>query len=347
MSVWINDINNSIPIGEIVTISGVVVDRRKKNRDEWYITIKDYSGEIGLVINVSETMPANLFWNQTILQISGVVSQNERGKKYLNQIHNVFVMSKAKNNAIQLPEMDSALNQKVVNMVMSNMCRFISSYFQLNEFIEFESSIISRTWQPDGLEPVSVLYPGFGYPVKLTTSPSPQIVDFLKTAMVTRAFTSTKSFATTYRFKEGSTELRVIMAKALNLSKKDLVEVLIDLTNQIILEFGKDSSFVCVEKSNIISCDWNQRNTQNFTLPINIASYATNFDVCYDSYSSNIEQIIHVLDIERNILAEGSYEQLPNGLYISTITIYPSQYLSLLDKTPSRQLRELWRKHGW
>lgn len=347
MSVWINDINSSIPVGELVTISGVVVDRRKRNKDEWYITVKDYSGKIGLVIKICEALPANLFWNQTILQISGVVSQNETGKKYLNHIHNVFVMSKAKNNAIQLPEMDSYLNQKIVNMVMSDMCRFVSSYFQENEFIEFESNIISRTWQPDGLEPINVLFPGFGYPVKLTTSPSPQIVDFLKTAMVARAFTSTKSFATTYRFKEGSTELRVIMAKALNLAKDSLIDMLIDITNKIILEFGKDMDFTKIEKGSVISCSWDQRNEQSFSLPINIASYTTSLDVCYESYSSNIEQIIHVLDKEKNILAEGSCEQLPNGLYISTITIYPSQFLSLLDKTPSRQLRELWRKHGW
>lgn len=346
MAVWINDIPR-MAIGETVTISGIVVSRRKKGKDNWYITIKDYSGEIGLLVTTSEFLPVNLFWNRTVLQLTGTILKNDRGSNYLSQICDVFVIAKANNNTVQISNFDSELNQKAANILMSDTCRLISTYLRNNNYVEFESSVISRTWQSNGLEPVNVLYPGFGSHVKLITSPSPQIVGFLKTAMVARAFTSTKSFATTYRFKEGSSELRVIMAKALDLPRNELIKTLINITVKIIEEFGDKTITIPNCEADITYLSWEQRSKFTVNKEVNVVVYSTNLDASYSGYSSKIENIIHIMDLDKNILAEGSYEKLANGLFVSTITIYPSQFLNLLNKTPARQLRELWRKYGW
>lgn len=334
--------------GVAVTISGIVINKYKPEKSLLVVTIKDFSGTIKVNVALSNKISQALFWKGTRLQLTGTVTTSlSNGEHRLENISNVLVFSKNDDNtSISIDNLDAEIEQKASQILMSSICRNVSSYLLSAGFIEFESRMISYNWHMDGLEALNVVYPGFGGPVTLTTSPSPQITDFLKTAMVSRAFTITTSFATTFRFKDGATETKVIMAKALDLSETALINHLFNIAQSIIAQFG-EKHFSYPSLDDVQRLPWEENTQYRLNNTINIVLYETDFEVHNSNYDSRIECVIHIIDIDNNILAEGSLEIINNNLTISTITIYPSQFSGLLKKAPSRQLQELWRKHGW
>ena len=112
-------------------------------------------------------------------------------------------------------------------------------------------------------------------------------------------------------------------------------------------QFGESHFTYPTLENDIQQGKWPDHSLEGEKNTINIVVFQTDLEVCTENYTSNIEEIIHIIDVDNNILAEGAREALPNGLIISTITVYPSQFLSLLKKAPARQLQELWRKYGW
>ncbi len=344
--VQISDIS-SIADGTSVTISGMVVDKYK-TKSALIASLKDFSGTIKVSVQISERFPQTLFWKQTIMQLTGSVTTTEKGEKRIEEITNVLVFSKNENNTtICLSELDAEISNKASLILMSDICRSVSSYLLRQGFVEFDSRIISYSWQMDGLETLNVLYPGFGSPATLVTSPSPQIIEFLKTTMVSRAFTESVSFATTFRFKDGAAETRVLMGKALDLSEDDLLKTIYSITHSVLTEYSEGEFTYPDLSTDIKKGQWPEYDIGINRNTFDIVVYQTDFEVSTENYYSKIEKVIHIIDGNNNILAEGAREILPNDLVVSTITIYPSQFLALLRKAPARQLQELWRKHGW
>lgn len=334
--------------GSIVTISGIIVNKYKASKSLLVVTIKDFSETVKVNVTLSDSLNQAMFWKGTRLQLTGTVISSMNGERRIDNISNVLIFSKNENNnSISIDNLDVDIQKKASQILMSSICRSVSSQLLTDGFVEFESRMISYTWQMDGLEALNVVYPGFGSPVTLITSPSPQIIDFIKTAMVSRAFTVTTSFATTFRFKDGATETRVIMAKALDLSEKELVSKLFLIAQEILKQFGEtDFCYPNLEKDTQ-RLQWSDVTRYQLDNTVNIVIYDTNFEIHESNYDSKIKRVIHIIDKDNNILAEGSLETMANALNVSTLTFYPSQFLGVLKKAQSRQLQELWRKHGW
>ena len=344
--IWISEISQK-EIGAQVTISGIVIGKRKSSKDTLVVQIKDLSDTINVSVHLSEKMTQSLFWKNTQLQLTGVISENSQGNRYLNEVNNVLVFAKNESNDISLSSLDTEVNKKASIMLMSKMCRSISNYFIEHDFIEFESRVISLNWKSDGLETLNVLYPGFGSHATLITSPSPQIMEFMKVAMLTRAFTESSSFATTYRFKDGAAETKIIMAKSLDFTETQLKKMIFDIACKIINEFGNAEYVLPLFDESLLYEIWPTFDETKVKNVINLITFSVSLEISNENYASKLERIVHIIDRDGNILAEGAQEKMPNDLFVSTITVYPSQFLSLLKKAPTRQLQDLWRKNGW
>ena len=329
-------------IGKEVTITGIVLDNFAKSKESLGVKIKDFTGTIIALVNLSEELKKEKFWKNTRLQLTGVVFENHRGEKILTNISNVKTYG-TKNATLSLSDLNEEMNEKASQMMMSRICRNVTGTFYKYAFVEFESRVISKTWVMDGLEPLHVIYPGFGGYASLITSPSSQIIEFIDVAMVQRAFTVSTSFTTTYRFINGATETRVIMGKVLDMTEKQLCDFLWEITKNIINEY--ESKIVL--PSNYIQIDGNWPNFDNTKIneTINLVNFNVEIISSNDYFNTRIEKIIHIIDKDNNILAEGSREELPDKSIVSTMTVYPSQFLSLLKKSPARQLQNLWRRY--
>src|SRR5690606_24871082 len=74
---------------------------------------------------------------------------------------------------------------------------------------------------------------------------------------------------------------------------------------------------------------------------LTLISFAANIPVIGTNWNSKIDLILQLVDAEKNVLAEGASEIIENDLTISSLTIYPSQFLGLIQKAPFRQLQNL------
>lgn len=343
-------------IGEFVTITGYVIKKRKFP-SYLSVRIKDITGTILVLLdkNVDLKKPnisQEFFHIGTRIRINGRVSTNNEGVRLLKNITDAEVLGK--HNA-RLPELDEEMREQASRMLMSRICRNASQFLNKNKFTELETRVISRKWVEKGLEPLRVLYPGFGSNAVLSTSPSAQVMDFLSTTLVKRAFTVSTSFSTTYRFKSGPADLRVIVAKALDLSEKELQEIIWDLSIHILSKID-DRNIPSINRSSpktAIDLKWPHTKDQLLGVgskikdPLTLVRYSANMVVEGENWTTEIVSILHLINNNGSILVEGATERLGDDVVISSLTVYPSQFLGFLKKAPIRQLRNIGRFNVW
>lgn len=345
---YIIDIDNCY-IGQIVTITGFV-EQKRKMRTHLGMYIKDITGEIGVKVSKIEKS-GELQWSSdkfhvgTRINITGEVQIGADGKRILDNVSNVEVLGRL--NA-KLGDLGSEMFEQASRMLMSRICRKAADYLASQKFTEFESRVISTQWVSDGLEPLLVNYPGFGSPAVLTASPATQVLDFLATTLSSRAFTVSTSFSTTFRFENGPADLRVIVAKAIDLDAKSHQYYLLDITKKSLQSLRDNENVKVAEYTGV----WPDRidkftEGEKFSADINLVKYKSDFHVEGDSWDFVVDTIFHIYDKDGMMLAEGAREVVRSGIIISSIVLYPSQMLCALKKAPIRQLRDLGRFNVW
>lgn len=335
------------PIGEKVIITGIVFKKRTFSHSEKGIFIKDITGTVLVLITKNEE---SILQNTTInvnmrLKIEGEIALNSKGLRIIKNVTNIVILGTLKTELSkldELSELDSEMREHASRFLMSRICRNASNFLQHNHFTEFESRILSNRWYEDSLEPLLVSFPGFGSPIFLTISPAAQIIDFLTTTLISRAYTISTSFTSSYRFPNGSAETRVIVAKAMNLNLDEHEQLISNISTKILTAFNLETLSI-----NKLLGEWPDKIDginyleKKLDQDLNLITFSTNIPVIGKNWDTRITTIIHLLDKEKNILAEGARELLGENIVISSLTIYPSQFLGLIEKAPWRQLQNL------
>lgn len=333
-------------IGQEIVVIGIISDRKVFQDKTLGVTVKDITGKIMCLFESSH--PIKIKRSDEIrihvrVKLTGVVKFNSRNIRVLKDISNLEILGTFDS---ELSELDSEMREQASRMLMGRICRKVSIFLRAKHFVEFESRLISNRWHEDSLEPLQVIFPGFGTPAFLTTSPAAQVIDFMSTTIVPKAYTISSSFTTSYRFPNGSAETKVIVAKAMNLNLENQEQIILEVSSKILAEFNKTEitstklSGVWPEKIDGDSSIENQ-----FSHDLNLIRYIANIPVVGKKWNANIDTIIQLLDKDKNILAEGSREHIGNDVIISSITIYPSQFLGLIEKAPFRQLQNLTKAY--
>lgn len=326
-------------IGSKVAIRGVVNDKFKNPKfDFGKVIIADITGEIVLHMNY-ETFQKNkdCFWKGNCIGCRGIVKRIVKDnlcKLVVTDIENVEVVfsSKYRDDYI-ITEKESML---FLSRIVNSCCRFLRD----NDFQEIETKLISTYSVDDGLSPLKVVYPGFGEPVFLSTSPSPQLLDFLLTSYLDRVFTVSTSFSPTYRFPGMGTAEKIVATKFLKLKTGTINDFLIQLLKFLLSEFK-------IEKSiDEHSLKWGD----TFIPPKESDSYyflkyETNMPVHRNNIHTSITEIYHIIDSNGTLIIEATSETLLQNEKVQFFTtiLYPNQFLSTIHKKPLKPMRNLWR----
>jgi hypothetical protein len=347
---YVIDIRHEIPLGSATTITGFVQKRR------WFsshvaVRIRDITGSILVLVDTtvepgSQKGFQGSLTHGTRIRVTGTVGESAERKRLIHKVTNIEVLGDL--NA-QLSELDSEMREQASRMLLSRVIEVASQFLRGENFTELESRVISSGWVDHGLEELRVVYPGFGSAVALATSPSAQVMDFLTTTGSSRAFTVSTSFTTTYRFPNGAAECRVIVGKALSLDVDDERNLLWRLAHRILSRLGVSvpGNADSAGASDIHTLEWPLRIAASSDPDaLRLVHYPVRMQAD-GGRGTSIGAIVHVVTGRRTMLIEGSRETFRSGTVISTFTVYPPQFLELLQATPARQLRNLGRFNVW
>lgn len=322
--VFVHDLNID-GCGGLYTITGWI-EKRRNQQDRISVELKDATGKI---------------WVQ--LPKSGVVIST--GKRI--RVTGVLRVSTRNSNGFALdctlqPELvadldtpygdiDVHMQEQAARVLQSRTIRVLSDALEDQRFTPFDSKVISTSVSDHGLEGMQVIYPGFGSPVALITSPASQIREFLLVTGQLRAFTVGMSFSTTFRLPNAGNEARIVMGLALDMSDDDHEELLHNLAQKVLSAVGYAGDDVvdqCERTLRVL-----QRDTANVVAP--------------RRRSMNLHRWVQIVAGGDALIAEGAIEPLGEDGRLASLTFYPSQVLGLLARTPTRRLMDLGMTRVW
>ncbi|MHC8609904.1 hypothetical protein ACW4FP_19880 (plasmid) [Paenarthrobacter ureafaciens] len=306
-----------------VTVTGYVKSVRKFT-EHFGVWIRDAFGDILLRIERAPDSDVKPPKKGDRLRVEGRISTNDKGEPVVCVRELPELLG---NSAAVISELSDAMRDQAAKMLVAQAVRHTTAFLLSENFVEFESRVISTQWSGTGLEPMKVIYPGFGCPVPLTTSPAAQVVDFINTVGVRRAFTSTISFSTTYRFPEGSSDLRVIVGRVAGIQTEKLQSMLTRLIQYVLAHL----------------------NPEGFAAQNSPGSPAsrtawTSFDY---KDQKGLVKVMQVLLDNGFPVVESFAEELGDHDNLHGFTVYPDQFVSLLAAMPARNLRDLRGARVW
>ena len=327
-----SDLKN-FPFKTKVRITGIV-SRKTKPPKKIIVTIRDITGSTMVSVDKERVKEqASLLKVGKRVRIYGAVAKDQKGDLLISDVDRIeSIIEIGNSDNIDIFDQEALL-------LTSRISNLIRKELDGNGFQEITTRVISRYLGEEILEPLLVKFPGFGTEAYLSPSPSSQLSEFLTVTLLPKVFTETVSFTTNYRFRNASSEMPLIMAKAINLQPKDEQDLIIGITRSIIkVLLGQKVSI----KS--ISGDWTEIMEPNAFCD-NVYTYGTfnaNIPVVGQKWNSIVEEIIRLIDNEGNILVEGTHEVISQNATLSTFSFYPTQYLNIVQKAPRRVLQNLW-----
>lgn len=321
-----------------VKLTGRVLIKRHFNNSSYGIKIRDITGSIWCNTDKKELYES--IQKKDRINLFGCIKTNSKNNRVIN-IEDVIILE---TRDTEFSLLDSEMQEQYAKMLMTRIIKATSTLLEESGYVGFDSKLISRYLpENNSLEPLLVKYSGFGTPACLTISPSAQIIEFLEMTLL-KCFTISTSFTQSYRLPNTSSELKVIMAKSLNLTEDGQKKIMINIAKKIYSEItNADKGFILREYTG----SWpdkieNEPHTEKkLDGDINLICFKSEIPVIGKHWNSTIERIFHIIDKERNILIEGAYERMSRETTICTITIYPSQFLHLIKKAPARQIKNL------
>lgn len=321
-----------------VNLIGHVLAKKDYNNGFYGIKIRDITGTIWC--NTTREQLYDSVCKQGRINVLGEIIINSRNIKVINA-SNIIVLE-TPNTEFYL--LDSEMKEQSAKMLMTRIIKSTSTLLHKYGYIEFESKLISRQLPEDNsLEPLLVKYSGFGMPARLIISPSAQVIEFLETTL-SRCFTISTSFTQSYRLPDTPSELKVLVAKSLNMTETEQEQIMEDILQKILSEIGGTNLQLVLKKHTGV---WPDKIgdinylKKEFDHEINLICFDSDIPVIGSRWNTEIKKIYHIVDKERNILMEGAREYISEESVICTITLYPSQFLRLIKNAPARQIKNL------
>lgn len=238
--------------------------------------------------------------------------------------------------------------EQLARLYVSKATEAAASFLRLEQFWQISTRTISREWRRDGLEELKVQYPGFGSLATLAVSPSSQLSDFLGASFWNKVFAVGRCYAENYRFVNLATDSVVVMAKMIDHFEGDLkddVEPAVDVgARELVCRIAQhvrkslDYSEATIEEASF--SDKNAERLQLDSERLWLSRQKMNVPVIERQWSSALRAVLRLVGDDGNLLVEAAIETLGKGYWLTTVTIYPEQFLDD-DKMPSRQIDNL------
>lgn len=326
--------------GERVTVTGYVTTVRKFST-HFAVRLRDPFGHILVCVERNDAHTEGEDAVQRVakkgdrLRIDGVLNRNDKNECIVQAQRPATLLGNASD---KMDDLSSAMKDQASRLLLAQAIRFTGSHLREHEaFVEFDSRVISTNWAGGGLEPMKIIYPGFGCAVPLATSPAAQVMDFINTTGVHRAFTTTTSFSTTYRFSESGAELRVVVGKAVGMDSVKLTATLLRLVRYVLKSLDPETYGTPT---------WTKSGLHTSgALEMRKVDFPTDPGNSDSSKSSiTVTQIVARGGLP---LAEGFREVVGESSDLAGFSVYPGHFLTLLSATPARNLRDLRGYRVW
>lgn len=224
-------------------------------------------------------------------------------------------------------------------LVIAELRVAAESFFNGMGYTRVDTRVVSASWPRNSetsVHPVQVYYVGFGDPVYLAPSPSPQLVDALIISGAPGVYASTSSFTTSYRQPTDAVETAIVAAKTLDIDLEELGGMCVGLMSHVQEAVFPDQSSPTARPG------WD---TKRFSLP---GDSPQQVDVPRELWVMDVESGPEVsgsrviaLWYERCLAIEASAEQVAEDAYLSTLVFHPERLLAALQQTPIRTLQHL------
>jgi len=205
-------------------------------------------------------------------------------------------------------------------------------FLEAHDYLRINPRHLSASWGTQrGLEPLRVLYPGFGIPVYLAPSPSPQLIDAITATGENRVFASGTSFSTSYRGSTDGVETALIMTRSIDITLPAL-----KAQARALLTTALDRLDPQARRGR----NWIEREEPVATIGER-ASDPTNFQVWTHSTIDVGLAAFRILLPGGFVAIEGAVEQRGHGLPLGSLAFHPERMLPILQQTPLRRLTDL------
>ena len=309
--------------GASLSIAGVVHDHRRV-RGGFAIKLKDATGVTWVHAEALDPSVRN----GSRLLATGRARRNQKsGRMVLDCVQEPQVVGDSLANA------DEAFREQASRLLVSRVVEYASSALSGASFMQIDTRLLSTTSPTIGLEPMQAVYPGFGAPVAMSTSPASQLRDFIMVTGVKRAFTVSSSFSTSFRFPGAGTEMRVVMGLALNIDRHAHELLALRVVSRVLSRIGyspriPDDALELPEGIKIVDRD-------------------PSMAVAPPTWGASLDRWLCIVGPNGDVILEGALERLSGKVLIGSLSLYPSQVLALLQTAPTRRLTDLRRIRGW
>jgi hypothetical protein len=320
--VFVNDLNMD-GCGRAFTVTGWIV-RHKTHRDTVDVELKDATGTVWIRVPKGAAVSRG-----KRIRVTGSLRVNTRNAEAVTLDCSMHPEPVAD---LDTPygDLDIDMQEQAARVLLSKTIRVLSDEMEDLRFTPFDSKVISTSLSDHGLEGMQVLYPGFGSAVALVTSPASQIREFLLVTGHSRAFTVGTSFSTTFRSPNAGNEARVVMGLALDMSDDDHERLLEALVQKALSTVGYTDAVVSRDGRGLRLVE---RDTESI-----LAS---------EVRPVRLHRWVQIVADRGTLIAEGAIERLSERGRLCSVTFYPGQVLSLLERTPTRRLMDLGRPRVW
>lgn len=269
------------------------------------------------------------------LQIMGVVGVSKTG------MTTIWLDSFPLVQAYSFPETLSAIEPHRQRIGAS---LFVAHFRSLAEptlvsmgYLPVDVRLLTTYWH-GGENPYTLraLYSGFGEPMFLAPSPSPQLVEALIATGKDRVFTATSLFTSSYRGRTDGSEASIIMAKTLNCSLQQLVRDSRSLLSRVFGAVGVLETVGDPATWPELTSDWPTR------FPVDEVQSAY-VQVCrqVDAASSHTTELAKFIFPPTYVPLEAVTESTHNGVPLGTIILHLERILPLVQYLPIRRLHSI------
>lgn len=269
------------------------------------------------------------------LQISGLVGVSESGIKTIWLDAYPSVQTNA------FPETLSAVEphrQRIGASIFVAHFRSIAEPSLVGMgYLPVDVRLLTHYWHGgDSPYTIRALYSGFGEPMFLAPSPSPQLLEALIATGRNRVFTSTSIFTSSYRGRPDGSEASVVMAKTLDCALGELIDDARNLLAAIFNAIGASEEFDDPTEWIVLPTEWPHRFAIDEIESPHIQSFRQ-----VDSTSKRITELARFVLPPNFVPLEVVTETSHDGVTMGTVVLHLERLLPLVQHLPIRRLQSI------
>jgi hypothetical protein len=312
-----------------------------------FFTLRDVTGLVQLSAS-QQTFHHDSEWGEIEkirigdrVTASGSITRSKRGDPTILLVR----VPTVREAILDSPFSGSAVDYPLVGtqMFVARLRNRASDFLRNEGYLEIEPKLISAEWRTEGVEPLELVYPGFGASAYLAPTPATQLIDALIATGSGAVFAQSRCFSTTYRDEKSSHESTIVAARAVGINAETLAK---RVTACVAYTFGELQTlpeaglFPAGEwKERLVDAPLSSDRAEDVKKPTLIMYRAPN--IGRSKGGITIVQLCRLVWPPRRTIAEGSLELLDNGLALASMVFHIERMASLLRDVPFRNLRNL------